>query len=69
MWVQGSEGWDLDFQPQDQESQAMGSGSADFLRGQGSDYTMFVGSGTKICRDFGIKDKTYLVMTLYKMLG
>ena len=46
------------------------------LRDQGSDCTIFVGSGTKICHAFGIKDpkcgykngisdeKPYLVITL-----
>ena len=48
---QGSEGWD-------QGSQAMGSGSAVF-RDQGSGCTSFVGSGTKICDAFDIKDQKF----------
>ena len=37
----------------------MGSGLAEFLRDQGSDCTIFVGSETKLCRAFGIKDQTF----------
>ena len=41
-------GWDLGSQPRDKGSQAMGSGSG---------CTIFVGSETKICQAFGIKDQ------------
>ena len=51
-WDPGSEGWDLGSQPQDQGSQAM-----QFF--EGSSCTIFVGSGTKICHTFGIKDKKF----------
>ena len=46
-------------EPRDQASQAMGSGSAVFLRDQGSGCTIFVGSRTKTCHAFGVKDQTY----------
>ena len=88
MWDQGSkqwdqelEGWDLGSQPPDQGSQAMGLKSAVFLRYQGSGCTIFVGSGTKICDAFGIKDqkfeykngisneKTYLIETRIYIAG
>ena len=53
-WDQGLEGRDLASQHWDQGSQAMESGSAVF-----SHCTIFVGSGTKICRAFGIKDQKF----------
>ena len=35
----------------------MGSGSAALLSDQGSGYSIFVGSATKVCHTFGIKDQ------------
>ena len=51
LYVRVIEGWD-------QGSQAMGSGSAVF-RDEGSGCTSFVGSGTKICDAFDIKDQKF----------
>ena len=80
-WDRGSEGWDLGPQPWDQESQTMGSGSANSYWDQGPGFTTFVGSGMKIGHAFGIKEqkfaykygisdeKTYLVTTLLLTLA
>ena len=59
MWSQESEGWELGSQPWDQGSQAILFGTSSFLRDEGFSCTIFVGSGTKICHGFGIKDKKF----------
>ena len=45
--------------PGDYGFQAMGSGISSFLRNQKSSCTIFVGSGTKSCHAFGIKDQKF----------
>ena len=69
------EGWDLDYSPGIREHRH-GIGISSFFRDQGSGFTIFMGSRTKIGHGFGIKDqefafkigisneKTYLVTTL-----
>ena len=59
MCEQVSKGWDQGSQHWARGSQAMGLGIKIVLRDHGSPCTIFVGSGTKICHAFGIKDQKF----------